>query len=321
MPCPLHIGFMISVTISARPRQLNCSGRDVHVAHLAGTCIREDHKKTIAPLAHHFSLRCSPDMEHTRLGTMRKVDRLSHAIRSACARSPSSQDRMGKSTLLRSDRGAGYRTRRRLLLFDPHGTLAEDCLAHRAPTRRNQKVCFSISPTGVTDRFQHLLPTCIRRPRIVGRRHCLRDVHSGATAGVRSWSASCALADRTARFARHVLSCTFLAFSLIRNFRARVVKRAKTGRKKRAFFEGQFASWPQDHRDLHQSRAQQGRGPFASTRRSACARQERSKLHFEHALTRPDRDRQTCQGIGRRQAAFLMGSLLLARAQAAIMGA
>ena len=86
-------------------------------------------------------------------------------------------------------------------------------------------------------------------------------------------------------------------------FRARAVKRAKNP-VARAFFEGQFASWPHDFIETSISPVLNKVEAFAVNQKIRnVLGQERSKLHFEHALApRPHRHRQAGQGIGRRQA-------------------
>ena len=103
-------------------------------------------------------------------------------------------------------------------------------------------------------------------------------------------------------------------------FRNRIVQRAKNP-VARAFFENQFASWPRDFIETSISPVLNKVEAFAVNMKIRnVLGQERSKLHFEHALSHGRIViAELAKGSVGDKPAFLMGSLLLARAQAAIM--
>src|SRR5947207_3257309 len=81
-------------------------------------------------------------MEHTRLGTNAKGENVSLTLHERLRQiAVLGKTGMGKSTLLRSIVAQDIARGDGVLLLDPHGTLAEECLALVPPTRRNQ-VCF-----------------------------------------------------------------------------------------------------------------------------------------------------------------------------------
>ncbi len=99
-----------------------------------------------------------------------------------------------------------------------------------------------------------------------------------------------------------------------------MVKRAKNP-VARSFFENQFASWPQDFIETSISPVLNKVEAFSVNQKIRnVLGQERSKLHFEHALKHGRIViAKLAKGSVGDKPAFLMGSLLLARAQAAIM--
>ena len=81
-------------------------------------------------------------MEHTRLGTDAAGNPVSLTLHERLRQiAVLGKTGMGKSTLLRSIVAQDIARGDGVLLIDPHGTLAEECLALVPPTRRNQ-VCF-----------------------------------------------------------------------------------------------------------------------------------------------------------------------------------
>ena len=81
-------------------------------------------------------------MEHTRLGTDATANPVSLTLVERLRQiAVLGKTGMGKSTLLRSIVAQDIARGDGVLLIDPHGTLAEECLALLPPQRRNQ-VCF-----------------------------------------------------------------------------------------------------------------------------------------------------------------------------------
>jgi hypothetical protein len=260
-------------------------------------------------------------MEHTRLG----LDAAGHPVSLTLHErlrqiAVLGKTGMGKSTLLRSliaqdiARGDG------LLLIDPHGTLAEECLALVPPTRRNQVCFFDLSDSEYPVAFNLFADV---HP---DDRELLAEgiVSAMYTIWGDSWGPQL---ERILRNSLIVLldfpGTSFLhipRFLTDPQFRARAVRRAKNP-VARAFFDGQFASWPTDFIETSISPVLNKVEAFAVNQKIRnVLGQERSKLHFEHAL-RHGRIviAKLAKGAVGDKPAFLMGSLLLARALAAIM--
>jgi energy-coupling factor transporter ATP-binding protein EcfA2 len=260
-------------------------------------------------------------MEHTRLGTNAAGKPVSLTLHERLRQiAVLGKTGMGKSTLLRSIIAQDIARGDGVLLIDPHGQLAEEVLALVPPTRRNQVCFFDLSDAEYPVAF-----------------NLFADVHpddrellaEGIVSAMfyiwgNSWGPQL---ERILRNSLIVLldslGTSFLhipRFLTDPEFRSRVVKRAKNP-VARAFFEGQFASWPQDFIETSISPVLNKVEAFAVNQKIRnVLGQERSKLHFEHAL-RHGRIviAKLAKGSVGDKPAFLMGSLLLARAQAAIM--
>ena len=260
-------------------------------------------------------------MEHTRLGTNATGQSVSLTLHERLRQiAVLGKTGMGKSTLLRNIVGQDIARGDGVLLIDPHGTLAEECLALIPPTRRNQLCLFDLSDAEHPVAFNLFAEV---RP---DDRELLAEgiVSAMFTIWGDSWGPQL---ERVLRNSLIVLldfpGTSFLhipRFLTDPEFRARVVKRAKNP-VARAFFEGQFASWPQDFIETSISPVLNKVEAFAVNMKIRnVLGQERSKLHFEHAL-RHGRIviAKLAKGAVGDKPAFLMGSLLLARAQAAIM--
>src|SRR5690349_7521250 len=87
-----------------------------------------------------------PDMEHTRLGTDAAGNPVALTLHERVRQiAVLGKTGMGKSTLLRSIVAQDIARSDGLLLIDPHGSLAEDCLALVPPQRRNQVCVFDLA--------------------------------------------------------------------------------------------------------------------------------------------------------------------------------
>lgn len=260
-------------------------------------------------------------MEHTRLGINARGEPVSLTLHERLRQiAVLGKTGMGKSTLLRSIVGQDIARGDGVLLIDPHGQLAEDVLVLVPPERRNQVCFFDLSDAEYPVAFNLFADV---HP---DDRELLAEgiVSAMFTIWGNSWGPQL---ERILRNSLIVLldspGTSFLhipRFLTDPEFRARVVKRAKNP-VARAFFEGQFASWPQDFIETSISPVLNKVEAFAVNQKIRnVLGQERSKLHFEHAL-RHGRIviAKLAKGAVGDKPAFLMGSLLLARAQAAIM--
>src|SRR5262245_56291551 len=95
-------------------------------------------QQLIAHLAPSPSLSgARPDMEHTRLGIDHACNPVSLTLQQRLRQiTVLGKTGMGKSTLLKSIVAQDIARGDGLLLIDPHGTLAEECLALVMPARR-----------------------------------------------------------------------------------------------------------------------------------------------------------------------------------------
>ena len=183
------------VTISVRPRQIRTALVGMCTLHVwQSTCIREDPTKRSAAQAHHFSLRCSPRYgTHPTWYRCRRQSRLLTIARAPAPDRRPRQDRHGQVHLAAIDRGAGHRPRRWRVVDRSARHAGRRVSGTGAAGSGATRCASSISPTASIRSPSICLPTCIRMtascwPKASSRR-CSR---SGATAGVRSSSASCA---------------------------------------------------------------------------------------------------------------------------------
>ena len=260
-------------------------------------------------------------MEHTRLGTTATGEPLVLSLHERLRQiAVLGKTGMGKSTLLRSIVAQDIARGDGVLLIDPHGELAEEVLALVPPARRNQVCFFDLSDAEYPVAF-----------------NLFADVHpddrellaEGIVSAMfyiwgNSWGPQL---ERILRNSLIVLldspGTSFLhipRFLSDPEFRARIVGRARNP-VARAFFEGQFASWPQDFIETSISPVLNKVEAFAVNQKIRnVLGQRRSRLHFEHAL-RHGRIviAKLAKGAVGDKPAFLMGGLLLARALAATM--
>jgi hypothetical protein len=227
---------------------------------------------------------------------------------------------MGKSTLLRSlihqdiARGDG------LLLVDPHGTLAEDCLALVPPHRRNHVCFFDLSEGDYPVAFNPLADVHpddreLLAEGIVSAMHVIW--HD-------SWGPQL---ERILRNSLIVLldspSTSFVHLPLFltnTQYRVRLLRRARNPVARR-FFEHTFASWSQDFVEAAISPVLNKVEAFTTNQKIRnVLGQHRNKLHFEHAL-RHGRIvlAKLAKGLIGDKPAFLFASLILTRALAAAM--
>jgi hypothetical protein len=292
------------------------------VAHLAEHLHQRRTHKSMPPARRFTSLSgARPDMEHTRLGFDAAGNPVSLQLHERLRQiAILGKTGMGKSTLLRSLVGQDIARGDGLLLIDPHGTLADECLALIPPTRRNQ-ICFFDLSDG-----EHPIAFNLFADVHAEDRELLAEgiVSAMFTIWGDSWGPQL---ERILRNSLIVLldspGTSFLhipRFLTDAAFRSRVVKRAKNP-VARSFFEGQFASWPKEFIETSISPVLNKVEAFAVNQKIRnVLGQTRAKLHFEHAL-RHGRIviAKLAKGAVGDKPAFLMGSLLLARALAAIM--
>ena len=260
-------------------------------------------------------------MEHTRLGLDTAGNpvslTLSERLRQIAVLGKTG---MGKSTLLRAIAAQDIARGDGVLLIDPHGTLAEECLALVPKERRNQVCFFDLSDTDYPVAFNLFADV---HP---ADRELLAEgiVSAMFTIWGESWGPQL---ERILRNSVIVLldspGTSFLhipRFLTDRALRERIVKRARNP-VARGFFENQFASWPQDFVETSISPVLNKVEAFTVNQKIRnVLGQERSKLHFEHALKHGRIViAKLAKGAVGDKPAFLMGSLLLARAKAAIM--
>jgi hypothetical protein len=260
-------------------------------------------------------------MEHTRLGIDHAGNAVSLTLDERLRQiGVLGKTGMGKSTLLKSVVAQDIARGDGLLLIDPHGTLAEECLALVPPGRRNQVCVFDLADADYPIAF-NIFANVPREDRELLAEGIVSAMH---TIWSESWGPQL---ERILRNALIVLldspHASFLhipRFLTDHEFRDRVVKRTKNP-VARAFFEKQFASWPQDFIETSISPVLNKVEAFTVNQKIRnVLGQARSKLHFEHALKHGRIViAKLAKGSVGEKPAFLLGSLLLARAQAAIM--
>jgi hypothetical protein len=260
-------------------------------------------------------------MEHTRLGTNAAGEPVSLTLQERLRQiAVLGKTGMGKSTLLRAIIAQDIARGDGVLLIDPHGQLAEECLALVPPHRRNQVCFFDLSDSEYPVAFNlfadvHPDDRELLAEGIVSAMFYIWGNSWGPQLERILRNSLIALLDSPGTSFLHIPR-----FLTDPEFHARVVKRAKNP-VAFAFFEGQFAAWPRDFIETSISPVLNKVEAFAVNQKIRnVLGQERSKLHFEHAL-RHGRIviAKLAKGSVGDKPAFLMGSLLLARAQAAIM--
>ena len=260
-------------------------------------------------------------MEHTRLGTDATSNAVALTLHERLRQiAVLGKTGMGKSTLLRSIIAQDIARGDGVLLIDPHGSLAEECLALVPPQRRNHVCLFDLADGDFPVAFNILADVAPDDRELLAE----GIVAAMFTIWGDSWG------PQLERILRHTLivlldwpSASFLyipRFLTNREFRDRLVQRARNP-VARAFFAGQFAAWPQDFIETSISPVLNKVEAFTVNQKIRnVLGQSRSKLHFEHAL-RHGRIviAKLAKGAVGDKPAFLMGSLLLARALAAIL--
>ena len=261
-------------------------------------------------------------MEHTRLGLDAAGYSVSLTLHERLRQiAVLGKTGMGKSTLLRSIIAQDIARGDGLLLIDPHGTLAEECLALVPPQRRNHVCFFDLSDNDFPIAFNLFADV---HPE--DRELLAEGIVSAMFTiwGDESWGPQL---ERILRNSLIVLldspDTSFVhipRFLTDPEFRDRIVKRAQNP-VARAFFERTFASWPQDFIETSISPVLNKVEAFTVNRKIRnVLGQKKSKLHFEHGLShgRIVIAKLAKGSIGDKPA-FLMGSFLLARALAASM--
>jgi hypothetical protein len=307
-----------------RPRQIELLWSGCAALHIwQSTRIREAPQNiSIPPPRQITSLSgARPDMEHTRLGLDAFGNPVSLQLHERLRQiAVLGKTGMGKSTLLRSIVAQDIARGDGLLLIDPHGTLAEECLELIPPHRRNHVCFFDLADAEYPIAF-NILADVPAEDRELLAEGIVSAMH---TIWNESWGPQL---ERILRNSLIVLldspSTSFLhipRFLTDAAFRERVVQRARNP-VARAFFENQFASWPAEFIETSISPVLNKVEAFAVNQKIRnVLGQERSKLHFEHALKHGRIViAKLAKGSVGDKPAFLMGSLLLARAQAAIM--
>jgi uncharacterized protein DUF87 len=185
-------------------------------------------------------------MEHTRLGTDAAGNPVALTFHEHLHQiAVLGKTGMGKSTLLRSIIAQDIARGDGVLLIDPHGTLAEECLALVPPQRRNQVCVFDLADSDFPIAFNIFADV---HP---DDRELLAEgiVSAMFTIWGDSWGPQL---ERILRNSLIVLldspGTSFLhipRFLTDGEFRTRVVRRARNP-VARAFFDGQFAVWPRE---------------------------------------------------------------------------
>jgi hypothetical protein len=229
---------------------------------------------------------------------------------------------MGKSTFLLSIIAQDIARGDGLLILDPHGSLAEDVLPLIPPRRRNQVCYFDMMDRAFPVGFNMLADVHTDDHSLVaeGLVSAMRAIW-----GEISWGPQLERILRNSAIALIQTPRTSLVHlpRLLTDdkFRSHVVAHT-TNPVARQFFEGQFEAWPPDVRAQMISPVLNKLEAFiASDAIRNVLGQEKSTLHFEHAM-RNGRIvvANLAKGSIGETPAYLMGALLLARAQAAAMG-
>ena len=294
------------------------------VAHLAEHLHQRRPHKSISPPRRITSLSgARPDMEHTRLGLDAAGNPVSLHLHERLRQiAVLGKTGMGKSTLLRSIVAQDIARGDGVLLIDPHGTLAEECLALIPPPRRNQ-VCF----------FDLVRCRASRSPSIM-----FADVHADdrellaegiVSAMFTIWGDSWGpQLERILRNSLIVLldspGTSFLhipRFLTDPEFRARVVEaRQQSGGARRSSRANSQAGRRNSSRPRSRPSSTRSK-PSPSIRRSAMCWDRAQQSCISSMRLRHGRIviAKLAKGAVGDKPAFLMGSLLLARALAAIM--
>jgi DNA helicase HerA-like ATPase len=263
-------------------------------------------------------------MEHTRLGLNADNHPVSLTLQQRLWQiAVLGKTGMGKSTVLRSIIAQDIARGDGLLLIDPHGTLAEECLALVPLTenRRNQVCVFDLSDTEYPVAFNVLADVHPDERELVAE---------GIVSAMYTVWGDISWGPQLERILRNslivLLDSPGTSFVHIPRFltdpvfRERIVSRA-TNPVARDFFQRAFVNWSQEFVEQSISPVLNKVEAFTVNRKIRnVLGQEKSKLHFEHALghSRIVIAKLAKGSVGDKPAS-LTGSFLLARALSATM--